>query len=96
MATCVSGCGVCIECRAACDSSATSYAFLVVSVYGRFMRLFNFLLRYLAVLYDGACMLFTTRLIGSFSLCVFMYTMSFGFMFIRYFCVCLPVSVLHF
>jgi hypothetical protein len=36
------------------------------------------LLRYLAVLYAGACMLFTTGLIGLFSLCVFMYTLSFG------------------
>ena len=65
----------------------------------RFIRLFNFLLRYLAVLYAGACVLFTTGLMGSFSLCVFMYTLSVGatgFMFIRYFCVCLSISILHF
>ena len=68
-------------------------------MYGRFIRLFNFLLRYLAVLYAGSRVLFTTDLMGSFSLCIFMYTLSvgaIGFMFIRYFCVCLSISVIHF
>jgi hypothetical protein len=39
-------------------------------VCGRFIKLFSFLLRYLAALYAGACMLFTTVFIGSFSLCL--------------------------
>ena len=59
---------------------------------GRFIRLFNFLLSYLAVLYAGACVLFTIGLMGLFSFCVFMYILSFGaigFMFIRYLCACL-------
>ena len=79
------------------SSSANSWAFLVGYVCGRFIRLFNFLLRHLAVLYAGACVLFTTGLIGSFSLCVFLYTLSFdavGFMFQVILCV--STSVLHF
>ena len=52
-------------------SSATSCVFFVVWVCGRFIRLFNVLLRYLAVLYAGACVLFTVSLMGLFS-CVFL------------------------
>src|SRR5215469_2010157 len=90
---------MCSSMYIALRSSATSCAFLVVYVHGRFIRLIIFLLRCLAILYAGACILFTTGLIGSFSLCVFMYTLSFGatgFMFIGYFCVCLSIDVLHF
>jgi hypothetical protein len=55
------------------SSSAASCAFLVVYVCGRFIRLFNFLLKYLAALYAGACMSFTTGLIGSICLCFYVY-----------------------
>ena len=44
---------------------------------------------YIATLYDGACTLFITGLIGWFSLCVFMYTFSCGaidLIFNRYLC----------
>jgi len=60
-------------------------------VYGNLILLCSFLLKYLAVLYDGACVLFITGLIGLLYFCDFMYMLSFGaagFMFIRYLLVC--------
>ena len=51
-----------------------------------FIKLFNLLLRHLAILYDDACVLLTTSLTGSFSLCAFINTLSLGavgFMFTR-------------
>ena len=66
---------------------------------GRQIKLRSFLFMYLAILYDGACVLFITGLIGSLFLCVFKYTLSFGtagFMLIRNLCACLSTSILHF
>jgi len=57
-----------------------------------------FLFKCFAILYDGACVLFITGLIGSLSLCVFMYILSFGaigFMFVRYLYIFLSTSKLH-
>ena len=58
-----------------------------------------FLFKYLAILYNLACVLFITGLIGSFFLCVFMYILSFGavgFTFTKYLCACLSINTLHF
>ena len=74
-------------------------SFFVLYVYGRKSKLFSFLFMNLAMLYDGASVLFTTGLIGSLSLCVFMHLLSFvavGFIFTKYLCDCLSTSVLHF
>jgi hypothetical protein len=54
------------------SSCAISYEFLVVYANGTHIKLFSFLLRYMAILYDGARVLVTTGLIGSFPLCVFL------------------------
>ena len=68
-------------------------------VYGRQSKLFSFLFMNLAILYDGASVLFTTVLIGSLTLCVFMYMFSLGavgFIFTKYLCDRLSTSALHF
>ena len=68
-------------------------------MYGRLNFLFSFLFINLAILYDGASVLFTAGLTGSLSLCVFMYMFSIGavgFIFTRYLCVHLSTSALHF
>ena len=68
-------------------------------VYGRQSKLFSFLFMNLAILYDGASVLFTTGLIGLLSLRVFMYLFSFGavgFIFTKYLCDCLSTRALHF
>jgi len=81
-------------------SSAISCEFFVLYVC-RQIKLCSFLFRYLAILYDGACVLFVTGLTGSLFLCVFTYTLSFGaagFMLIRYLCACweaLYMQVFH-
>jgi len=71
----------------------------VLYVYGRQSKVFSFLFMNLAILYDGASVLFTTGLIGSLSFCVFMYMFSFGaigFVFTKYLCDRLSISALHF
>jgi len=68
-------------------------------MYGRQITLCSFLFKYLVILYNGACVLFITGLIGSLSLCVLMYILNFGatdFMFIKYLCACLSTNTLHF
>jgi len=65
-------------------------------VYGTFIKLFNLLLRYLAILLDGACLLFTTGIIVSLCLCIFINALSLGavgFWFTRYLLVLLFHSV---
>ena len=61
-----------------CRSWATSFEFLVPYVYGRCIIWFSFLLKCLASLYDGACMLLISGLIGSLSLCILMRALSVG------------------
>jgi len=52
------------------SSFVISCKFFVLYVYGRQSKLFCFLFMNLAILYDGASVLFTAGLIGSLSLCV--------------------------
>jgi len=71
----------------------------VLYVYGRQSKLFSFLFMNLAILCNGASVLFTAGLIGSLSLCVFMYMFSFwavGFLFTKYLCDRLSIIALHF
>ena len=42
------------------------YMHMVVYIHGKYIKLFKLLLTYLAILYNGACMLFTIGLNGSF------------------------------
>jgi len=68
------------------SSSAISCEFLVLYVRGKQSKLCSILFKCFANLYDGACVLFIAGLIGSLSLCVFIYILSFGvigFMFVR-------------
>ena len=51
-------------------SSVISCEFFVLYVCGRQIKWSSFLFRCLAILYDGACVLFITGLIGSLFLCV--------------------------
>ena len=44
-------------------------------VCGKQSKLCSFLFKCFVILYDGACVLFITGLIGLLSLCVFMYTL---------------------
>ena len=82
--------GIIFICSLICmifSSSAISCECFVLYACGRQIKLCSFLFKYLAILYDGACVLFITGLIGSSFLCVFMYTLRFGavgFMLIRY------------
>jgi len=46
--------------------SAISHELSILYVYGKQIKLCSFLFKYLALLYDGACVLFITGLIGSF------------------------------
>jgi len=55
--------------------------FFVLYVFGRQSRLFSFLFINLAISYDEANVLFSTGLIGSLPLCVFMYMFCFGAVF---------------
>lgn len=57
-----------------------------------------FLLRYFASLYDGACMLFISGLMGLSSLCIFIKALRFGaigFICVKYFRWFLSTTVLH-
>jgi hypothetical protein len=54
-----------------CRSCATSFEFCAVYVFGKSIKRRSFLLRNLASLYDGACLLFITGQMGSPSLCFF-------------------------
>ena len=68
-------------------------------VYGTQNKLLSFLFTNLAILHDGASVLFITGLIGLLSLRVFMHMLSFGavgFMLIKYLCDRLSTSALHF
>jgi len=69
-------------------------SFFVVYVFGRSIKLKSFLLRNLASICDGVCVLFITGQMGSPSLRVFIYALrlgAVGFIFIRY--LCLPFSI---
>jgi len=81
------------------SSCTISCEFLMVCVFGRFIRPCNFLLRNLVTLYDGVCVLFIKGQIGLSSLCVFMYALIIGavcFIFIKYLCLPFSTSVSHF
>ena len=78
-------------------SCATSFEFLVAYVYGSFIGWLSFLLKYLASLQGGACVLLVTGLMGLYSLCVLMKILSFdatGFI-CKYFCWFLSTAVLR-
>jgi len=90
---------ICLSICILFSSFAISCEFYVLYAYGRQSRLFRFLFISLAILYDGASVLFTMGLIGSLSFCVFMYMFSFGalgFIFNKYLCERLSTSALHF
>ena len=80
------------------SSSAISCEFFILYVCGKQSKLCRLLFKCFAVLYDGACVLFITGLIGLLSLCVLMCILSFGaigFMFVRYLYVFLSTSNFH-
>jgi len=71
----------------------------VLYVFGKFNKWYNYLFMCFAILCAGACVLFITGVIGSFSLCVLIYILSFsavGFMFTRYFWFCFSIKRLLF
>ena len=80
------------------SSSSSSCVFLVVYVCGRIIRLFrfceifsSFICWCVYIVYNrSGCFLFLMRFYVSIGFC------GIGFMFTRYFCVCLSISVLHF
>jgi hypothetical protein len=70
-----------------------------VYVLGRFIYSFILLFKNLAILYEGACVLSITGLIGLFSLCVFMYALilgAVGFIFSRYLRLFFSIRSSHF